>query len=328
MGKVRIDTISLKQLDSKLKGELNEVLNNSDHATPFHSLDLSQFVSDYFLLDSYLIYASMGDEIRGFLIFHKDKKNNTLASPYQLSLTVYGGPVSLPGNELVIISLLRYLKKSAFRSRVYIKSGPAVSFDLFSGAGYKVKTIPTLLIDTCKSEKELWEGLENRIRRNIRKAKENNIEITILNNNCIDRFIELYRELCLRKDLFFHGADYYRNLYGILQKDVKMRIFYAAYEGEVISAMSVLEYKDYINPWFGGTDHEYLSTGAGSLLYWEIIRYASCEGYRIYDFLGLDVGPIAFYKKGFGGREADVCHASYSPLYLRGYNKLFKLFKR
>ena len=184
-----------------------------------------------------------------------------------------------------------------------------------------------MLIPLSSSENEIWENIDNRIKRNIKKAWKCNLKISRDNGENIDQLTEIYKSLCKNKGLFFHGADYYRRLSSILQYDIKMCIFYASIDGDIISAMSVLEFKDTINPWFGGTKHEHMETGAGSLIYWEILKYGRLKGYKTFDFLGLDIGPIAFYKEGFGGYKEDVCHASYSPLVLRILRKFNRILR-
>lgn len=325
--KTTFKIIHLNELDNLMIDQLNRVMELSDNATPFHDIELNKFVSEYFSLESYVLFAHIGDEIRGFIIFHKKENDSLITSPYQLSLLTYGGPVSLPGNDQILIELVKNLKKQAREGTIYIKSGYKLSSDLFRRSGYRVKMIPTLLINTDRSEELIWNSFDNRIRRNIKKALKHNIEVTVENDKYLDHFADIYRELCERTGLCFHGNDYYKKLYYILKKNVKMNIFYAKYNGNIISAMSVLEYKDYINPWFGGTKDEFLDTGAGSLVYWEIFKHASSGGFRAFDFLGLDIEPIAFYKRGFGGNEADVCHATYTPLTSRIQNRILKIFR-
>jgi len=326
-GRTIFRMIHLNELDNIVIDQLNRVLELSDNATPFHDIGLNKFISEYFSLESFVLFALIRDEIRGFIIFHKKENDSLITSPYQLSLLTYGGPVSLPGNDQILIELLKNLKKQARKGTIYIKSGYKLSSDLYRRSGYRVKAIPTLLIKTDRSEELIWKSFDNRIRRNIKKAIKNNIEVIIENGKYINHFSEVYRDVCERTGLFFHGIDYYKKLYNILQKNVNMNIFYAKYKGNIISAMSVLEYKDYINPWFGGTKGEFADTGAGSLIYWEILKHASSGGFRIFDFLGLDIGPIAFYKRGFGGNEADVCHATFTPLFSRIQNRVLKVLR-
>lgn len=321
------EILRLNELDNRIVDQLKRALALSENSTAFHDPELNKFVSDYFSLESYVLIAFVRDEIRGFIIYHKKQGDSLITSPYQLSLLTYGGPVCLQGNDPILIDLLKHLKKHSVNGSIYIKSGHKLSPDLYKRSGYRIKAIPTLLIDTERSEQLIWDSFDNRIRRNIKKALKHNIEVTVGNDKYLDDFADIYRDLCERKSLCFHGNDYYKKLYYILQKNVKMNIYYAKYNGTIISAMSALEYKDDINPWFGGTKAEFTDTGAGSLVYWEILKHASSGGFRTFDFLGLDIGPIAFYKKGFGGNEANVCHATYSPLYSRILNRIKKIIK-
>jgi hypothetical protein len=319
---------NIRDLDSLKKDELINVINKSDNSTAFHSLDFNLYISDYFELQTFILVALLGKKIQGFLIFHRKANDKLITSPYQLSLSVYGGPVSLSGNYKIIGGLLKHLKKYSRNGSIYIKSGYKISSEIYKKSGYKVQIIPTLLINTDRTENEIWKNIDNRIRRNIKKAVKNNIEISVDDQQNIDSLIEIYKDTCERKGLYYHEEKYYKNLYRILHNDVRMKIYYAKYNGTIVSAMSVLEFKDLINPWFGGTKAEFMETGAGSMIYWEILRYACSNRYRIFDFLGLDIGPVAFYKKGFGGEEAEVCHASYTPVYIRILSKARKILLR
>ncbi|OQB59868.1 MAG: FemAB family protein [Bacteroidetes bacterium ADurb.Bin145] len=320
--RTKFKVIKLNELDNLTIDHLKRVLAFSENSTPFHDPELNKFISVFFSLESYVIIALDGDEIYGFIICHKKQDDSLITSPYQLSLLTYGGPVSLPGKDHIITDLLRKLKKNFLKDTIYIKSGYKIPTDLYRKSGYRIQTIPTLLIDTDRSEQLIWDGFDNRIRRNIKKAIKHNIEVIIENERYLEQFAYVYKDVCERTGLFFHGPDYYKKLFYTLQNDVKMSIYYAKYNSNIISAMSVLEYKDQINPWFGGTKANFIDTGAGSLIYWEILKHACSGGFRTFDFLGLDIGPIAFYKRGFGGTEIDICHANYSPFLKRAIRKI------
>ena len=324
---IKYELFSTKDLDQSLVQGLRDVVNKAGNSTAFHDIDFNLFISNYFLLQSFIIVAFKESQIQGFLIFFTKEKDNLITSPYQLSLSTYGGPVSLNDDNEIIIGLLKSLKKHCGRGSVYIKSGYKTPLEVYRKTGYKIKTIPTLLIPIDRPETEIWRNIDNRIKRNIKKAWKSNIEIFRDNGEHIDQFAEIYKNVCERKRLHYHGAEYYRDVCKIMQNDVVMSIFYATMDTKIISAMSILEFKDIINPWFGGTKTEFIETGVGSLLYWEIIKYGSLKGYKLFDFLGLDIGPIAFYKKGFGGNEADVCHAGYTPMVIRIIRKLGRIVK-
>lgn len=312
--------INLKNLDSEKKSQIRNLALISRNSTAFHDLNLNLLISEQFKLETNIILAYRNAILVGFLIYCID--NDIIFSPYQLSLCAYGGPVS--PEDSVSCKLIKELKRHCGNNSIYIKCINNISPQIFLSCGFKIKTIPTLIIPLNQSTDEIWKSIDNRIKRNIKKAQHNNILISRDDGQNMDMLAGIYKNVCDRKGLTFHDFDYYRKISNVLNNDVKIRVFYAEYEGKTISAMSVLEYKEIINPWFGGTIDEFMSTGAGSLLYWEIIRYGIQMGFKVYDFLGLDIGPIAFYKKGFGGYESDVYHVTYSPLYKRIKSKLSK----
>lgn len=324
---IKYKSYSIDSLDQNLIQRLRHLVKSARNSTAFHDIDFNLFISDYFVLQTFILIAFEENLILGFLIYHQKANENLIISPYQLSLSTYGGPICLSDNEEIMIGLLKQLKKQFIVGSIYIKSGPKTPGELYKKAGYKFKIIPTLLIPIDRSEDEIWKSIDNRIKRNIKKAWKYNINIFQDNGQNIDQLAVIYKELCRRKNLFYHGGDYYRQICQVFKNDAKLTIFYASINGKIISGMSVLEFDDTINPWFGGTKTEYMKTGVGSLLYWEILKYGSLKGFKIFDFLGLDIGPIAFYKKGFGGYEANVCHAGYSPLLIRIIKKFFRIIK-
>jgi hypothetical protein len=312
--------------ESQIQKITDFLLSHACNSVAFNDLNFNLFVSEYFLLETEILIAKENDRIIGMLIYSIDAENKVFASPYQKSLSTYGGPIYSFEHEDVAQRLLLELKSLARKKNfsVYIKSGPKTKPQVYQGLGFKVNTIPTLLINVSKTEEELWSELENRIKRNIKKAWKEDITVHI-NEVSFDELIRIYKELSLEKKLHFQGNEYFKRLEKLVFSSSDNRIFYAKKGNTVVSAMTVLCFKDTINPWFGATSREYIKTGAGSLVYWEILKYASLKGYKLYDFLGLDVGPIAFYKKGFGGYEEEVVHATYRPLLVKVKNKIKKI---
>lgn len=319
---LRLDKLSDSQIE-----ELTQLINQSRNSTVFHNIELNIFISAFFSLQGFILTVQIENKIQGFVICFKKPDDKVITSPFQLSLSTYGGPVTLPDKEKLIPGMLRHLKKLTNGGYIYIKSSHHIAPAVYKIAGYKVKSIPTLLINTDRNEELIWNDIDNRIIRGINKALKKKVTIEIANEKDLIPLTEIYEEVCKRKKLHYHGFNYYSELYDSIKNGAKMTLFYARYEDQYISAMSVLEFKDFINPWFGGTKTEFVNTGAGSLIYWEILRYASLKKFRIFDFLGLDIDSIAFYKKGFGGKEFDVCHASYAPLYSRIHKRILKILK-
>lgn len=303
------------------------LLMNSADPHPFNDIRLHQRVSMHYAKNVYgeVLYYYEKNECMAYLIAYvaTDKKVNSYTSPYQKSLITYGGIIG-PPHEDVSLNFVKELKRFlGLFSPMYIKTLPKADINAFTSVGFNVNTKLTLYIDTKKNVDDLWKSIDNRIKRNISKAISSKVRIEIVNPETLEDILqhyEVYRDVCNRSGLSLHKIDYYRDILSNNYYQHSM-IFYAYIDDKVVSSMSLLYGYGYFIPWFGGTLSEYRSTHAGSLIYWEIIKYASLHGYATYDFLGLDHDTIGFYKRGFGGEEVPVYHVTNRPLGFRVLNK-------
>jgi hypothetical protein len=328
-------THALKQIEELNSEEIEkcqDVLLNCSEGTIYNDINLFIHSIKYFPeCNGFVGFFYWEDSLVAYLLYAQcySSSDYQYYSPYQKSLIPYGGIVindNYSNNGDEIIKLFKNSIRETF-NLIYIKSNPGIDERPYLREKFKIKAIPTLIINLDKSEKDLWESFENRIRRNIKKAEKQRIKINIITPtsiNDIGPLTIIYKELCDLKGLSYYSDEYYFEILQILNKNHGTRILYAIYKGQIISAMSVCLYKNTINPWFGGTLKEFVHTEAGTLIYWEIIKYGSKNGYKKFDFLGLDIGPIAFYKKGFGGTEVPVYHLMHSSLMLKLKNRLKK----
>jgi len=310
---------------------LKQFVSKAHNATAFHNIDFIVYYSKYFNLATEVISAYQNNALVACLIISYAGNQKVYLSPFQKSLSTYGGPISLPDFRHLEVALLRRLKKYCFKKgcTAYIKAGPKSDAELFRKSGYITNTIPTSLINLHKTEDDLWMSIENRIRRSIKKAWNEGVSVVKVPYDNFKELTTVYNDLCIRTQLHFESESYYLNLAEIFKNgDVGLSVYYAKLNDKVISAMAVLEFGDTINPWFGGTLTDFVKTGAGSLIYWEIMKDGNKQGFKWFDFLGLDVGPIAFYKRGFGGVDYDVMHATYKPYYMRILNRINKIVNK
>lgn len=325
----------LKELNDLTRQEIEsfkQVLKACPEGTVFNDIELQATAYRYFKEGKgYVLYFIRNENIVGYFTFFHLDKNGThyLSSPYQKSLIPYGGLIldkKYKNHEKNILRIIRSFLNA--RSRViYIKSNPELDISTYTKSGFKNKMIPTLMIDLNKSESQIWDSFQNRTRRNIKKAEKNRFEIRMIrpeSQDAIEPLTLIYRKLCETKNIFYHNSGYYFSLLENIDKKYGARIFYAINQGKIVSAMSICQYNNVLNPWFGGTLNEFTETGAGSLIYWEILKYGNINGFKKFDFLGLDIPTIAFYKKGFGGSEVPVYHLSYSSYYYKAINKIRK----
>jgi hypothetical protein len=322
----------LGDLSIEEKSGINIVLMNCRESTVYNDIDIIRSSLKYFPeFHGFTTYFKLNQEIIAYFPFIKtiSNSNHFYFSPFQKSLIPYGGIIlhdDFKKQEYEIVKLIRRSFSEIFHL-IYIKSNPGINTSSYINNNLKVKSIPTLIIDLNKTESELWSSFNNRTRRNIKKAENYGIDLKIVvpeSLSNVEPLALIYKELCEKKRLLYHSERYYFDLLSLINSKYGARVFYAVKNGNIISAMSVCFFKKKINPWFGGTLNEFYETGAGSMLYWEILKFGCQNGYETFDFLGLDVGPIAFYKKGFGGTEVPVYHISKASILLKIKNKLNK----
>jgi len=276
-----------------------------------------------------VLFIRDGSQDLGYIIIYTAGKwlLQRQLSPYQGSLITYGG-LTKGGNELNEYELLKQIKaKVRFNQYLYVKTVPQVDPTVYQRLDFQVMERKTLYINTTQSEEELWADVDNRIKRNIKKAWKAGIVTEVIKPYTMDDvepIHSIYADLCARTGLKLHDQNYYHSILDNTGFDHSLLIV-GRLDGKIISAMTALVYDVVITPWFGGTLTDYKDSQAGSLIYWQILKYAAANGYKLFDFLGLDHEKIAFYKKGFGGYEVPVYHAIYKPKMYRALNYASKI---
>lgn len=321
----------LTDSDSEL---CHNLLMNSPDKHIFNDLRLHLRIQDYYkdTIVGNVLFFAVKDNILGYMIVYNeiDKKLITYVSPYQKSLITYGGIVCPDNKEIRKKFLKEIIKFLGINSSIYIKSLPGIDIDVYNSLGYNVIEKKTLFIPTIEMEDKVWEQLNSKVRWHINKAYKLNIIVNVMIPKTIEDIeplFDIYTELCERTGLYLHSRDYYFSILDNNNFDHSL-IFYAYFEGKIISAMAVLYFEDVIISWFGGTFVKYRNTDAGSLIRWEIIKYACQHNFKTFDSLGLDIPNIASFKKSFGGYEMPVYHITYNPLGYKVINKLNKVFRR
>jgi len=320
-----------KLTDSDLELCHNLLMNSPDKHI-FNDLRLHLRIQDYFkdTIEGNVLFFAEKENIFGYIILYNEiaKKLLTYFSPYQQSLITYGGIVcpDNPDNKEIRKKFLKeIIKFLGINSSIYIKSLPGIDIDVYNSLGYNVVEKKTLFINTQRTEEEIWKEIEYRNKRKVKKALQLGVTVKVVipeDVKDIDPLFNIYKEVCERTGLYLHSRRYYLSILDNNSFNHSL-IFYAYFEDKIISAMTVLYCDDVIIYWFGGTFNNYKHMNAGSLIYWEIIKYASQNNFKIFDLLGLDIPNIAFYKKGFGGYEVPVYHITYKPLGYKVKNKLF-----
>lgn len=166
-----------------------------------------------------------------------------------------------------------------------------------------------------RSLDDLWSGLNQEWRRNIKKATKAEVETAIGDASCLSDFHALLR-LTEQRDGFRLGRseEYFGRQYQALNEEEpgRMRLYLARYQDEILAAHTVINLGR--RAWYltgASADHR-REVRPSNALQWRIIRDVHAAGAAVYDMRGvpdtLDPQDRAFglmrWKLGIGGQVA------------------------
>ncbi len=264
--------------------------------------------------------------------FRKAWGNEVLETPWGI-LTVHQIP--LIGKKLAIFEkgptptkeMLNGLKIIAKEHNiVFIKMEPNVPIStnltkLLTSAGAvpgrRLFTSTTFWIDLKKSEEDLLKSFTSKTRYNIRLAQKKGVIVKEDNSDeSFKRYLELTRETTQRQAFFAHTEKYHRLMWEYLgeKQGVKGKqslasqspgkriahLFTATYQGEIITAWILFEWKKFLYYPYGASTDKYKEVMANNLMMWEAIKFGKKEGLTIFDLWGREEGKgFTKFKEGY-----------------------------
>jgi len=178
---------------------------------------------------------------------------------------------------------------------------PEVTYWLpFYWRGFSQTTRYTYRLSDLRNLASLWTGLRENIRREIRKAKKTVVVRSDLDIDCFARtwaltFARQGARLPVSTDLL-HRLDL------ACEKGNCRRMFFAEdAQGKIHAAAFLVWSADCAYYLMGGSDPNLRNSGAGSLVMWEAIAFASTVS-RQFDFEGSMIEPVEHFFRAFGGR--------------------------
>jgi len=169
-----------------------------------------------------------------------------------------------------------------------------------------VQPCQTMILDLSKTEDELLRAMHAKTRYNIRLAKRKGVEILEAPIERFDEFWNLMKDTGGRDGFRLHDKNHYKKMLEINSIDFKVKLFFAEYKGEVITANIVSYFGNMVTYVHGASSSKNRNIMAPYLLQWHVIVGAKNKGYLAYDFHGIGKGSLSGvtrFKKGFAGKE-------------------------
>ncbi len=185
----------------------------------------------------------------------------------------------------ILLEGAKYLAKSLHISNIEIKTTNSYKFmrnNSFLGRYYFKIHYIDLGLDTS----ELWKCFhKNNIRKKINRANQFNLKIITGNDEeDINKFYKLYVGTRKRLGLPPHPINFINMLWQEFKPFKKLFLYMAHYKNKPIAAHIVFKFNSRVSAEFVAWDRNFQELGANPFLYWEEIKSAQNEGFKIYDF--------------------------------------------
>ena len=183
----------------------------------------------------------------------------------------------------------------------------------FYWKGFSQTTAYTYVIEDLSDLESVWAGLQGKIRREIKKAK-NRFNLKIKTELPVKSFIDLNKLTFFRQN---KSAPYSENLiekiFSTASKKKQAKILIAQDEtGRNHAGVLIIWDENSCYYLMGGGDPELRNSGASSLCLWEAIKYSSTRTNK-FNFEGSMVEPIEIFFRGFGSIQKPYSSLSHIP---------------
>lgn len=199
----------------------------------------------------------------------------------------YGGPKA---ENVTDIAKLMKAYKVAFAK--YCKDSNIICefirFHLFDNVdvrenyyGETLHLLDNVVVDTTGDfEQKIWMRYEHKVRKNVKKAMKNDLQIVIENDlSNLDGFLNIYNDTMDRnnaEDYYYFGRKYFEDIAKLLPEN--FMYFHVFKDGKIASTELVLCSEDYAYSFLGGTFTEFYEFRPNDFLKNEIIKWCNQTG--------------------------------------------------
>jgi len=256
----------------------DEFVLGHPHGTPFHLLAWKNSIEATFGYRAMYQVATEAGEVRGvlplFLVENFLVGKALISSPF----AVYGG--ALADSEEVREALAERVRRLAREMRVgYVELRNAHAEESLGFTG--VSRYVTFTQDVGPDEEAILSGIPRKTRRMVRKSLENGL-VTRRQQSDFLAFEDLYSQNLRRLGTPCFPAKHFGNLIREFGDGVDIRE--VVLEGRVVAAVMSFYFRDQVLPYYGAADGKYNALAPSNYMYYDLMRWAGQNGYRVFDF--------------------------------------------
>ncbi len=285
------------------------LISESKYQLFWESNNASIFLNSHWIntvknMDEHVAYYGLYDNSTLLNAFPVVLRNGRIFKTVTLpKLTPFLGWI-LPGDNLIIKSFIQNLNTSA----------ASYSFINYS---FSLNKLVTHQIDLMQSEAVLLSNLRQDKKRNIKKAQQQNLRITIESN--FEILENLLKITFARQKHPFNGYSQVQKIVENYPYHFQVNIYN---QQQCLASLLIVYDRSTAYYLIGGFDNSLDNYNAGPFAMWTAILESKKKNLNIFDFEGSSVPSIAQYFKSFGAQEVAYSNFESKKWYLRLIEKI------
>lgn len=222
------------------------------------------------------------------------------------------GPIFFDKNQSFWSDFFLSLKEEMKNKKLkFIRLEPVNNnfLDYYSTTNDLIKTTDiqpskTSFLNLELSEDDLLKKMAQKTRYNVRLAKKKGLKFLELGPNGYEEFWKLIATTSKRDNFFIHSKKYYQNL--IEYNNSFIKLLAASFQGDILAIGIFSFFGSTVSYLHGASSNSYRNLMSPYLLHWELIKQAKKDGFKYYDFYGVDEKKwpgVSRFKNGFNGQS-------------------------
>jgi FemAB-related protein (PEP-CTERM system-associated) len=275
--------------------------------TFFHLAAWRGILKRSFGFEPVYLAATDGGNLRGVLPLFLVKSLLFGRSLVAMPVAVYGGPITLDeeASHALIQKTMALAKERAVRY-LEIRGNPHGQVDITANlngdaARWSCKDLYFTFLSEIEATDELnLARIPRKQRRMVRQGEKHGLN-AVFDNGRLREFYEVYAESVRNLGTPVYGFSYFENLLAAFGDQCKVLVIEQS--GKVIAGVLSFFYRDQVLPFYGGALKEYLHLAPNDFMYWQLMRFAAHNGFRVFDFGRSKDGTGPYHFKRHWGFE-------------------------
>lgn len=298
-------------------------VKKSKDSTFYHSIRHLNFLKQILQLSTKFVVAKNENEIIGVMPFFSKRSSGGEVVNSLPFFGSYGGLVStnIEAEKSILESMNSYNKENDILSSVIIVS-PFVKRDELYQKRYEHNLKENRLIQCLtiseKSESVLWESLEQRVRRAIRKSMKYEVKSRKLepNEKDMSSFYDMHKKDMESKNGKPKPPEFFKSLKENFVYGEDYEIFAASTNNVDVAYLLVFYYGQFTEYYMPAYNAELKNLQATSLLIWESIKESIKRKSFYYNFGGTwkNQQELYLYKRGWSAMDFPYVYYIYGNI--------------